>query len=91
LRDAKDANLIMRGVHEQIKANLQASLNAIFPEVQPHPPMDVLTEYLTGAMESLINWWMANRTVYDALQLATMLHHLRRAVICDAYKSEWDE
>jgi AcrR family transcriptional regulator len=88
LRAAKDADVIMRGVREQMTANLRDSLLTIFPNIQPKIPLDVLTEYIIGAQLSLINWWMNERTAYDAPQLAKMLHQLQRAAICDAYRAE---
>jgi AcrR family transcriptional regulator len=87
LRATRGAAHILRGVREQLKANLQNSLTAIFPDAQPHIPMDALTEYLVGAQESLIQWWLSSRNPYDARQLATMLHQLQRGIICDAYPS----
>ena len=85
LRSAKDADIIMRGVREQMTGTLQDSLNAIFPDTQPKIPLDVLTEYIIGAQLSLINWWMNEHTPYDASQLATMLHQLQRVAVCEAY------
>jgi len=85
IRAAKDADLIVRGIREQMTSQLQASLKAIFAEQTPLLPMEVLTEYVAGAQLSLINWWMTNRTPYEAHQLARMLHQLQRSVILDAY------
>lgn len=88
IRAAKDSEILLRGIHEQMTGSLQNSLKAIFPNIEPLLPMDVLTEYIVGAQLSLIHWWMTNRTAYDGLQLATMLQRLRRIAICDAYQTE---
>lgn len=86
IRAAKDADLIVRGIREQMTNQLQASLYDIFAEQPPKLPVEVLTEYIVGAQLSLINWWMSNRTPYLPEQLAQMLHQLQRSVLLDAYE-----
>jgi AcrR family transcriptional regulator len=85
IRSAKDAHVLLRGIRSQIKVALCESLTSIFPNSTPNMPLDVLTEYIVGAQLSLIDWWMTTRTLYDAVQIATMLHQLQRAAVCDAY------
>ncbi len=88
IRAAKESEIVLRGIHEQMTASLQNSLKISFPNTEPLLPMDVLTEYIIGAQLSLIHWWMTNRTVYNALQLATMLQRLRRIAVCEAYPAK---
>ena len=85
IRAAKESEVLLRGIREQIVTSLQISLKNAFPDTEPFMPLDVLTEYIVGAQLSLIHWWMTNRSAYDALQLATLLQRLRRIAICDAY------
>jgi len=87
IRSAKDAAYLLGGIREQLAANLNRTLRTIFPHCEPLTPLDVLTEYIVGAQLALIHWWMTTRTLYDAVQLATMLHRLQRAAICDAFPS----
>jgi AcrR family transcriptional regulator len=87
IRAAKESTFLLRGIREQIVSNLQNSLQVIFPSIEPKIPLDVLTTYIVGAQLSLIHWWMTTHTPYTAVHLATMLHHLQRTAICDAYQS----
>jgi AcrR family transcriptional regulator len=84
-RSSKESIIILRRMREQIVSNLENSLKTIFPDAEPRIPLDVLAEYVVGAQLALIDWWMTTRTAYDPAQLATMLHQLQKAVICDAY------
>jgi AcrR family transcriptional regulator len=86
IRAAKDSAFLLRGIREQIVSNLQDSLEAIFPNIEPKIPLDVLTTYIIGAQLSLIQWWMTTHTPHNAVQIATMLHHLQQTAICDAYQ-----
>lgn len=82
----KDAKILVRGIREQMTRNLCKSLNRAFPESRPTMPLDVLAQYIVGAQLSLIDWWMSNRTEYDANQIATILHQLQRAAVRGAYQ-----
>lgn len=82
---AKDAELIMRGVRGQLVDGLLESLKAAFPETHPTLPLEMLANYLVGSQLSLIDWWLSNRTVYSANDVAKTLHQLHRAAICSAY------
>ncbi|MBE0690875.1 MAG: TetR/AcrR family transcriptional regulator [Anaerolineae bacterium] len=82
---AKDAEVIMRAIRQQMTAKLRASLRDAFPESAPRLPLDVLTNYIAGAQLSLIDWWLTNRTDYGAGDVARILHRLQRAALRDAY------
>lgn len=83
---AKDAEFIMRNIHERTTLNLRRSLEAAFPGVTPSPPLAVLTQYVVGAQFSLLDWWIKNEAAYEPTQIATMLHQLRAAIVRDAYQ-----
>ena len=82
---AKDADIIMRNVRQRTMENLQESLQEAFPNATPHVPLEVLTNYLVRAQMSLIDWWITNRTGYEAEQIAAMLHRLQSAAVRDAF------
>jgi AcrR family transcriptional regulator len=82
---AKDADIIMRNIREQMIANLQASLGEAFPETTPDPSVDILARYIVGAQLSLIDWWVTSRNGYEAESMAGKLHRLQSAIIRDAY------
>lgn len=82
---AKDADIILRNVRQRMMENLQESLQEAFPGATPHPPLEILTNYLVRAQMALIDWWITNRTGYEAEQIATMLHRLQSAAVRDAF------
>jgi AcrR family transcriptional regulator len=82
---AKDADIIMGNIRRQLISNLQASLQEAFPDTTPDPPVDILTQYLVRGQFSLIDWWITNRTGYDAAAMAAMLHRLQSVVVRHAY------
>lgn len=84
----KEAKFLLRGMQEEMMRNLCATLNAAFPDRSPTIPQDILAQYIVGAQLSLIDWWMSNRTEYDANQIATILHQLQRAAVRDAYQAQ---
>jgi len=83
---AKDADVIMRNVRQRMMENLQESLLEAFPDAAPHVPLEILTNYLVSAQMSLIDWWITNRTGYEADQIATILHRLQLAAVRDAFE-----
>jgi AcrR family transcriptional regulator len=85
MRETREATVVLRGIRQQLFANLENSLRTVFPDAEPAIPMEVLTAYIVGAQESLVQWWLNTRTAYNAQQLAGMLHHLRQVAIFDAY------
>jgi AcrR family transcriptional regulator len=82
---AKDADIIMRNIRQRMMDNLRESLEEAFPGETPSPPLDILPRYLVGAQMTLIDWWVTNRTAYDAEQIAAMLHRLQSAAVHKAY------
>jgi AcrR family transcriptional regulator len=82
---AKDTELIMRGIRQQMINNLTNSLKAAFAGKTSVFPVDILANYIVGAYLSLIDWWLTNRTDHTAKTVAVMLHQLQRAAIKDAY------
>lgn len=82
---AKDADVIMRAIRRLMTDNLRDSLLAAFPETAPSLPLDVLTHYIVGAQLSLMDWWLTNRMLYAANDMARMLHQLQRAALRDAF------
>ncbi len=82
---AKDADVLMRNIRRQMISNLTENLQTAFPDEVSTPPVDILTTYLVGAQLSLIDWWINNRTPYDANQIAAMLQRLQMVTLRDAF------
>jgi AcrR family transcriptional regulator len=75
------ADEIVRGVREQIVANIQANLRSRFREEESAVPFDVLANYIAGSQIALIGWWMESRAPYSPQEMVRMLHQLQTAVI----------
>lgn len=75
----------IEGLQRQMADDLLQTLQTEFVESDCTMPLDVLARYIAGAALTLMRWWIENRTPYDAHQLATMLHRLQRATICEAF------
>jgi AcrR family transcriptional regulator len=82
---ARDADIIIRNIRQHLINNLLASLQEAFPDTVPDPPVDILAQYLVRAQLSLIDWWITNRTGYDAELMAATLHRLQSTAVRDAY------
>ena len=83
--NGKDADLILQGVRQQMMDNLSASLQDAFADSQPTIALEMLVNYIIGAQLTYIDWWLTNRTSYDAQTVAEMLHQLQRAAVRDAF------
>lgn len=81
----RDAEIIMRGVREQMTRDLREVLSEAFPSVEPAIPLDALISYIVGAQLTFIDWWMITRNTYTSEEVATILHRLQRVAVRDAY------
>ncbi len=85
---ARDADIIMRNVHQRAMENLSTSIQQAFPAVEPKMPLDVLVRYIVNAQFAMLDWWILSRTAYSAQEFATLLHNMQLALIKDAYSSQ---
>lgn len=83
---ARTADLILRGIRTQMMTNLEATLMAAFPDVEPTMPMALLKPYLVNAQLAFIDWWVQSAATYTPYQVATTLHQLQRSIIRDVYR-----
>ena len=83
---ARTAELILRGIRAQMMTNLEATLVAAFPGVEPTMPLALLKPYLVNAQLAFIDWWVRNEAPYTPEQVATILHQLQRSIIRDVYR-----
>lgn len=86
LINARTADLLLRGLREQMMAYLESSLLVAFPGVQPTMPMALLKPYLINAQLAFIDWWIRSDAPYTPHQLATTLHHLQRSILREVYQ-----
>ena len=78
---AKDVASLFEGLRQQMAANLEVSLRDAFPDADPAYDFRLLAQYIAGAQISFVTWWLENRTVYSAGDIAQMLHLLQRAAV----------
>jgi AcrR family transcriptional regulator len=86
IMNARTADLLMRGIREQMMTNLECNLRAAFPDVEPTMPLALLKPYLISAQLSFVDWWVRNEAAYTPYQLATTIHQLQRAIIRTVYQ-----
>lgn len=85
ITNARTADLIMRGIREQMMTYLEGSLHMAFPGVAPTMPMALLKPYLVNALLAFVDWWICSEAAYTPQQVATIVHQLQRAIIRDVY------
>lgn len=85
IKRAKDADVIMAGIRQQMIERLEISVDRAFPGQEANIPLDALLNYIIGAQLSLIDWWLSHPTGHDAKTIATMLHQLQSMAICKAF------
>lgn len=85
IKRAKDADVILAGIRQQMIGRLEIAIKSAFPEQEANIPLDALLTYIIGAQLSLIDWWLSNHTGHSAETIATMLHQLQSMAICKAF------
>ena len=86
IANAKDAEIIMRGMQNQMVNNLSESIKDALPDQNPRIPLILLCNYVVGAQLALIKWWIVNRNTYEPIHIAHMIQRLQYAAIRDAYE-----
>lgn len=86
LTNARTADLLMRGVREQMMAYLENNLTTAFAGIVPTMPMVLLKPYLINAQLAFVEWWISSDAPYTPQQLATTIHHIQRAILRDVYQ-----
>ena len=72
---------IVNGIREYLAGSLRERIDVAIGEHQPLVPLDVLANYLAGAMISLISWWLKQESNYTAEQMADMFRQLSMPTI----------
>lgn len=85
ITQAKDADMIMNGVRQQMLEVLSDNLQTIFADKTANCSMELLVNYIIGAHLSLIDWWLTNRNQHSAEDVAKVMHQLQRAAVQSAY------
>jgi AcrR family transcriptional regulator len=72
---------IVNGIREYLAGSLRERIDVAIGDNQPLVPLDVLANYLAGAMISLISWWLKQDSNYTAEQMADMYRQLSMPTI----------
>ncbi len=72
---------IVNGIREYLAGSLRERIDVIVADRQPVVPLDILANYLAGAMISLISWWLKQDSNYTAEQMAEMFSQLSMPTI----------
>jgi AcrR family transcriptional regulator len=72
---------IVNGIREYLAGSMRERIDVLIGERQPLVPLDVLANYLAGAMISLISWWLKQESNYTAEQMADMYRQLSMPTI----------
>ena len=72
---------IVNGIREYLAGSMRERIDVAVGDHQPLVPLEVLANYLAGAMISLISWWLKQDTNYTAEQMADMFRQLSMPTI----------
>jgi len=74
-----------RRIRDWSAREIETSLRAAFAEAESAIPLEMLANYLAGAQNGLMRWWLEKRQPYAPEELAQTFHRLQRAAIRDAF------
>lgn len=75
---------IVNGIREYLAVSLRERIDILIGDRQPLIPLEVLANYLAGAMISLISWWLKQESIYTAEQMADMFRQMSMPTISSA-------
>ncbi len=77
--------LLLQRIHDRTAQTIAASLRAAFGGAPSTVPLDVLANYLAGALLALVQWWLEQRQLDTPEDLAQAFHRLQRAALQEAF------
>ncbi len=72
---------IMNGVREYLATSLQERIEPFVPQDDLPVPLEALANYLSGAMISLVSWWLRQDKPYSAEEMSEIFFRLSRPTI----------
>lgn len=75
---------IVNGIREYLAGIMRERIDLMVTDRQPLVPLDILANYLAGAMISLISWWLKQDSDYTAEQMADLFRQLSLPTIISA-------
>jgi AcrR family transcriptional regulator len=72
---------IMNGVREYLATSLQERIEPFMSKDELPIPLEALANYLSGAMISLVSWWLRQDQPYSAEEMSEIFFRLSRPTI----------
>jgi AcrR family transcriptional regulator len=82
---------ILKEIRAYIAQMSEARIRQImtqFPDLQPNIPIDILSQYIGGALLSLIVWWLESDTAYSTEYMTETFRRLSRQAIVSAFSPQ---
>jgi hypothetical protein len=77
---------LLQRIRGRTAQTIAASLQAAFGGAPSTVPLDVLANYLAGALFALVQWWLEQRRPNTPEDLAQAFHRLQRAPVREAFR-----
>jgi len=81
----KENMLLLQRIRDRTALTIAASLRDAFAGAPSAIPLDVLANYLAGALLGLVQWWLEQRPPDSPENLAQAFHRLQRAALREAF------
>lgn len=72
---------IVNGIREYLAGSLRERIDVAVGEQPPLVPLDIVANYLAGAMIAMISWWLKQDKKYTPEQMADMFRQLSMPTI----------
>lgn len=70
-------NLLYKQAHTQLRQTIEQHLEVFVPAGQsPDAPIELVADYLTGAILNLLTWWLDHAMPYTPQQMDALFHQL---------------
>ena len=77
MQEGGGVDVIMEAGRQHLAQDIQKHLDAMFPEqLQPDVPLPVITSFVTGAMLSVLMWWLDAGRPYPPEEINAMFQRL---------------
>lgn len=67
---------VHNGIRAYLAAGMQERIEIFMPKEQLPFPIEMLSNYMAGALIALVSWWMENDTQYSPEQMADIFYQL---------------
>ena len=68
--------LLVTRVHVYLREQIEVQLASHLPAHEPAVPLPIVADYLTGALMTLLKWWLDNKMPYSPERMAEIFEQL---------------